>query len=187
MNARVVFARWLVANVLGFVVGSLLGASNDGLIVAMLPRRPALILGDLVFGAAIGAAQWLALRDSGSRSIPPRWILATSVGFVVGARSGTRLASELVAVVPLPLSAAFGICVGASIGLATAWVMRDRLKPSLAFMWVALNVLAWVVGEGIAFSAGFSQAFVAFLALAIASVTWIGLELVHRKTVLPSG
>ena len=158
--------RWMLANALGIVVGSLLGASNDGLVVSMLPRRPALILGDLVFGAAIGAAQWAALRASHSRSVPLQWILATSVGFTVGARSGARFAPGLVAVVPLPLSTAFGLCMGASVGLATAWV--------------GVNALAWILGEGIAFSAGFSQSAVVFLALPIASLTWVGLEFVHR-------
>ena len=181
MNAGELFARWLLANALGFVVGSLLGASNAGLIVAMLPRRPALILGDLVFGAAIGASQWLALRDSGGRTVPPRWILATSVGLAVGARAGTRLAPELIAVVPAPLSSVFGIFMGASIGLATAWVLRDRLRPVLAFGWVALNVLAWVLGEGIAFSRGFSQWSIGFVGLVVASVTWIGVERLDRK------
>ena len=181
MNGGVLFARWLMANVVGFVVGSLLGASNDGLIVATLPRLPGLILGDLVFGAAIGASQWLALRDSRSRSVPPQWILATSVGFAVGARSGTRLAAGLLAVVPVPLSTAFGIFVGASVGLATAWVLRDRLRPVLAFAWVALNALAWVLGEGIAFSHGFSQWSMGLVSLAIASVTWLGFELLHVR------
>ena len=172
--------RWMLANALGIVVGSLLGASNDGLVVSMLPRRPALILGDLVFGAAIGAAQWAALRASHSRSVPLQWILATSVGFTVGARSGARFAPGLVAVVPLPLSTAFGLCMGASVGLATAWVLRDRLTPAHASAWVGVNALAWILGEGIAFSAGFSQSAVVFLALPIASLTWVGLEFVHR-------
>ena len=181
MNRVGVFARWLLANAVGFVVGSLLGASNDGLIVATLPRRPGLILGDLVFGASIGASQWLALRDARSPSIPPQWILATSVGFAVGARFGARFASGLLVFTPVSLSTAFGISMGASLGLATAWVLRDRLSPALAFGWVALNVLAWVLGEGIAFSRGFSQWSVGFVGLAVASVTWFGLELLRRQ------
>ena len=181
MNGWVVFVRWLLANAFGFVVGSLLGASNDGLIVATLPRLPGLILGDLVFGAAIGASQWLALRDSHSHSVPPRWILATSLAFAVGARSGTRLAGTLVAAAPALLSTAFGIFMGASIGLATAWVLRDRLRPALAFGWIALNVLAWVLGEGVAFSRGFSQWSIGFVGLVVASVTWLGVERLRRR------
>lgn len=181
MKGWTLFARWLLANLLGFVIGSLLGASNGSLIVALLSGRPALVLGDLVFGAAIGAAQWLALRNAGPRSVPLQWILATSIGFMVGARSGARFGPELVDAVGTPPSVAFGIIMGASIGLATTWVLRHRLRSTLGVAWTTINVIAWAFGESIAFSLNFSQRSVAFVAVAIASVSWLAIELLPRS------
>lgn len=169
----------MFASVLGFVVGSLLGATDGGLLLTLQPRWLALVLGDLAFGAAIGASQWLAVRGDPTRSLSPLWIPATGLGFTIGARSGARLAQHIVALIPIPLSTAFGLCMGTSIGAATLLVLRSRPRVATALAWLMANALAWVLCEAIAFSTGFSLLAAPLVGLTMALVTWAGLTWVR--------
>lgn len=175
------FLRWLVANLIGFVAGSLLGAANDGVLVSLLPGRAGVLLGDLVFGTAIGGLQWLALHLSPSRALPAAWVLSTALGFALGARTGARVAPIIADATLIPVSAAFGACMGVCLGLSTMLAFGQPLRIATAAVWLAANVVAWIAGESIAFTLGFSQAGVSLVATVIASVSWFGLQFVWRN------
>lgn len=178
MSQPSLFVRWLVANIIGFVIGSQLGATNDGLLVALIPGRAGVLLGDVVFGAAIGALQRIALQHSRHAALPLAWIPATAAGFAIGARSGAHLAFELAALSSLPVGVVFGGFMGLSVGAATL-VSVSPVRPAHVAIWLGLNTLAWTAGEALAFSLGFTQAGVTLVAVTIASVTWAGLGLIR--------
>lgn len=185
MSSNVLLFRWLAANVVGFVVGSLLGATNDGVLVGLIPGRVGVIGGDIVFGAVIGLAQQLALRQAPARALPAAWMVATAVGFAIGARLGGRFASDLAALSLVPVSTVFGLCMGTSLGLTTLPLLSG-VNGRRAVIWVATNALAWILGEGVAFATGFSQVAVSAVALVIALVTWLGLTFVRPLLVTPA-
>ncbi len=162
---------WLVANMAGFLVGSLLGATDGGWISGQLTgslARVGLVVGDLVFGACIGLAQWLVLRALHWRGLSAWWIALTAVGFLVGARLGPivsfRLATETTA-----LAIVFGVVMGAAQGLATWWLVRRMTARS--FLWILVMTMAWIVGESIAFRLDFSHWGVPMVGAAISAVT----------------
>jgi hypothetical protein len=99
---------WLIAPILAKVLG------ND------LPDGVAFVIRGLVFGAVLGAAQWVVLRRWLGRPRP--WVGATAVGMAV---------SQLV-FAAIPISTSFDAVViamirGALLGLATAWLVRKHL------------------------------------------------------------
>lgn len=178
MSQPSLFLRWLVANVIGFVLGSLLGATNDGVLVTLIPGRAGVLLGDIAFGAAIGALQRLAFRHSKATALPVAWIPATAAGFVIGARSGAHVAVDLAAFSSLPVSTVFGGMMGLSLGAATLMTVSP-VQARNAAIWLALNMLAWTLGEAFAFTLGFTQAGVTLVGAVVASVTWVGLRFIR--------
>lgn len=157
----------------GFLVGSLLGATDGGWISSLFSgplARVGLIAGDLVFGACIGLAQWLVLRALHWRGLSAWWIALTAVGFLVGARLGPiisfRLASETAA-----LAVVFGIVMGGAQGVATWWLVRRLTARSV--VWILVMTVAWIVGELIAFHLDFSHWGVPMVGAAIAAVTGV--------------
>ena len=172
-NGRL-FLAWIFMNLIGYLVGSILGATSNGLVPAMIPGMIGLLLGDLIFGATIGLAQWLVLRRKSSLAVSAWWVIASSIGFIVGARSGALLTHQLASDWLQP-SVVFGIIMGGSVGLATMWpLMQITAWPKL-LGWLAISVAAWVLGEGIAFSADFAQTTVPLVALSISGITGLGL------------
>lgn len=169
------FREWLVLNVIGFTLGSLHGATTDGLIPAIIPGMIGLVLGDLVFGGMIGFVQYLALLRTPLLPVNSAWILATSLGFMLGARSGAfftfRITQDWILA-----GVVFGVFMGTSVGLVTAFALFRKLPPVRhILMWVGICILAWIAGESIAFAAHFSLRTVPLVALAIAVITGVGL------------
>lgn len=162
--------KWLGANAVGFTIGSLLGASSGGWIPAQFsgPLTTAgLILGDLVFGACIGLAQWLVLQSTSWRGLSASWVILTALGFTVGARVGPVIAPR-VSTDPNSLAISFGIVMGLAQGVATWVLARTRIRS--AWTWPVMMALAWSLGELIAFRHHFSQWAVPWVGLAVASV-----------------
>ncbi len=161
---------WLVANVIGFMIGNFLGATNGGLIRGLA--------GDLVFGATFGLAQWLVVQDVD----PTRrwrwlaWVLASAVGFTLGVRAAARVAVA-VATDHMLIGLAFGAIVGPIISTALSGVIWWVVRPTgrrLSQWWVAC-ALGWLAGEVTAFAFHFAPSGVPFVALAIAALTGLGL------------
>ena len=175
---------WLVANMAGFFVGSVLGATDGGAIPAFMTgvwERPGLIVGDLVFGACIGLAQWLALRLMLWRNLSPYWVVLTAFGFLVGARLGPIISfrvTSLAAFLPI----VFGIVMGTAQGVATWLLLRRRV--ALAGRWIIVVALAWIVGEVIAFSLAFNHLGTPLVGGAVAVVTGLFLATLRRPTEL---
>ena len=174
------YSFWIAANAIGFVAGSRLGATNDGLAPTTFAGYPGLILGDLIFGASIGLSQWLVIRLTRFMKITPWWVLLTSVGFMLGARSGSLLTYRLEFLHEwLEPSFIFGIFMGGSIGLAT-WFAFHRVIPWKRLpWWLFVSMLAWVFGESVAFDANFVQDTVPQVAVMISAIT--GLELLRLR------
>lgn len=175
-------AFWLIANILGLVVGSLLGATDGGLIPG--------VLGDLVFGATIGLAQWCALAWwlPAKRLRLAAWIPLTTAGFALGVRLGSRLAVG-VSDDHMVIGLAFGVIVGTMVGLAQLTVLYWgwRLAFRRALLWLPISILAWIGGEGIAFAHYFALEGAPLVGVAIGLVKLVGLLLVDPITFrLPS-
>jgi hypothetical protein len=123
---------WPLAILLGFPIGGY--AAN--IIVGKIDSVGAALLGGLIAGAIIGAAQWLALR-----SIVPRvWIAATSIGMAAGLTAGAALVDYGISRADLALMGAVtGLAVG---GLQASLFAR---RGSGALWWVAVNPPAWAL------------------------------------------
>ena len=170
---------WVFANIIGFLIGNTLGATNDGLVSHLMSGRilPH-IVGDWIFGASFGVAQWLVLRRffPQSRSSLKWWILACMVGFMVGARLGARFA-PMVSDDTVLVGIAFGALMGLSLSVAqcAALWLSGTLKTGRSLLWILVSIVAWIIGESIAFHFGFVLFAVPIEALAIALVSGIAL------------
>lgn len=178
-KARPFGAAWIVANVIGFFIGSLLGATDGGLVSQVMGSGAiAKVMGDLVFGFCFGTAQWFILYRFYPESRPRLWwwIVASMVGFSIGARLGALIA-PLAGSSQLAIGLVFGIVMGTSLGIVQWGAIRilGALKTERAAGWMVASILAWILGESIAFQLRFSQAGVPLVALAIALVTGIAL------------
>lgn len=166
--------EWLILNPIGFTLGSLHGATNGGFVTMVIPGMIGLVLGDLVFGAMFGFVQYLVFRRTGFMPATIWWIVASSIGFTVGARLGSLLTFRIVQDWTLA-GVVFGVFMGTSIGLATTFVLFPEFTPSRVLAWLGTCILAWIAGESIAFAAHFSLQTVPLVALAIAGITGLGL------------
>jgi hypothetical protein len=123
---------WPLAILVGFPIGCY--AAN--IIVGKIDSVGAALLGGLIAGAIIGAAQWLALR-----SIVPRvWVVATSVGMAAGLTAGAALVDYGISRADLAL---MGAVTGLAVGGLQAFLLARR--GSGALWWVAVNPLAWAL------------------------------------------
>ncbi|MBA3873529.1 MAG: hypothetical protein H0X30_30730 [Anaerolineae bacterium] len=170
---------WIFANIIGFLIGNALGATNDGLVSHLMSGRilPH-IIGDWIFGASFGVAQWLVLRRffPNSRSSLRWWIPACMIGFMVGARLGARFA-PMVGDDTFLVGIAFGALMGISLSTiqCIALWLSGTLKSARPLLWIPVSIVAWIIGESIAFHFGFVLFGVPIEALAIALVSGIAL------------
>jgi hypothetical protein len=127
---------WLLwtAGFLAFPIGGALATGATGRINDV----GSALIGGMVAGAVIGTGQWLVAR----RLLDPQtWIPATAlamgIGLLVGAWAvgyGTSL-GEL---------ALMGFITGIPLGVAQAYLLRDRLAN--AWVWAAAMPLLWALG-----------------------------------------
>jgi hypothetical protein len=181
MHTYYFFLIWIFLNIIGFVSGSLLGATSVGWIPKLIPGMPGILLGDLVFGAVIGLFQWLALKRFPGFRISTWWIVLLSLGFTVGARSGSLL-TYWIANEWLPPSVVFGVFMGAGTGAAVLPVLWKRVADRYLLLWVGVSVVAWILGESIAFSTDFAQSTVPGVALVIGALKGLGLLWLGRAS-----
>jgi len=179
-----IYLTWVIMNLIGFMLGSILGATNNGVVPIIIPGMLGILLGDLIFGATIGLAQWLALRHSSPLTMSAWWIVASSFGFMLGARSGALLTYRLVNEW-LPPSVIFGVFMGGCISLATIWPLSQISAWPRSLGWIIISVPAWILGEGIAFAADFSQTTVPLVALTIGAITGLELLRLQSNTTVP--
>lgn len=146
------FGQWLVANLLGLLVGGMLaipiGFGLGDVAIKSLGELAGGIVTSLLFGVilggVLGGAQALALRDQIER--PYRWAAASVIGGVLGFMlpltlffvSGTmETADDTVVAITL------GFSYGLLVGIAQWFVLRERTPK--AGWWIAISALAMVL------------------------------------------
>ncbi|MCB9453950.1 MAG: hypothetical protein H6672_21160 [Anaerolineaceae bacterium] len=176
MIQRRQWVEWILANVAGLLIGSVLGATDGGLVHG--------IVGDLLLGASIGVCQWWALR----RYLDHRpglgwWPFVTTFGYTAGVVLGRRFASTITTE-HLLLGLVFGVFVGVPLGLAQAIAVR-RLSGGqrAALVWFLAALAAWIAGELVAFLFYFRLEGVPFVGLAVALLSGLALPLMIDRSV----
>ncbi|GAB4458526.1 MAG: hypothetical protein Kow0070_12330 [Anaerolineales bacterium] len=174
------FLEWLALNFLGFVLGSLHGATTTGFVPMVIPGMAGLLLGDLIFGGMVGFSQYLVFARTRFLPATLGWILTHSLGFTLGARTGALLTFRITQNWTLA-GVVFGVIMGTSIALLTAFALFKKVSPVQMIIWLMTCILAWVAGESIAFASNFSLFTVPLVALAIAAITALGLSLLQPR------
>ena len=98
------------------------------------------------------------------------------IGFMVGARLGARFA-PLVGEDTFWVGIAFGALTGLSLSSMQCIAMwsSGAFKTRNSVLWIPVSIVAWIIGETIAFHFGFVLFGVPIEALAIALVSGIAL------------
>ena len=125
--------RWLLT-ALAFPPAGYLAHAIAGPIDAV----PAALIGGVVTGAGVGAAQWALLRHRGVT--PPSWVAATAVGLAAGLAVGASLVSYRTDISSLALMGAFS---GLGVGLAqgVTFGSSKRMVP-----WAVATAVLWALG-----------------------------------------
>ncbi len=174
--------EWIIATVIGFSIGTFLGANKVGL-VQHIP-------GDFLFGLSIGLAQLPVLY----RYLPKPnnsiylWVIATTFAFpisvVLGRRSITFFAppSDM-------LNFCFGIGMGLGHGIIQSLAIRFFL-PSVRWrfiFWIPFALVGWIIAEVISSGANYTLALSIPTGLALALFTTIAWLLIFRSSgILPA-
>jgi hypothetical protein len=153
--------RWLLV-ALAFPVAGEIGH----LIAGRVDSVSAAILGGVVTGAGLGAAQWTLLRR---RGVGIRWIPATAAGLGVGLAAGAAMVSYRTDISSLALMGA--IC-GLAIGIAQG-AMLGSTKRMLG--WGAATATLWAVGWTVTTAGGIrvDEQFVVFGAYGAITSTFL--------------
>jgi hypothetical protein len=127
---------WLLwtAGFLAFPIGGALATGATGRINDV----GSALIGGLIAGAVIGTGQWLVAR----RLLDPRtWIPATAVAMSIGLGVGAWAVGYGTSLGELAL---MGFITGIPLGVAQAYLLRDRLAN--AWVWAAAMPLLWALG-----------------------------------------
>jgi hypothetical protein len=128
---------WLLwtAGFLAFPIG---GALATG-VVGRINDFSSALIGGLVAGAVIGTGQWLLARRLLGN--PRTWIPATAVAMGIGLAVGAWVVGYGTSLGELAL---MGAITGIPLGVAQAYLLRDRLAN--AWVWGAAMPLLWALG-----------------------------------------
>jgi hypothetical protein len=176
------YPRWIAANgwaeAAGLGTTLLLGRAaapvlerQAGLVPVLLAALAAVVLGILLEGVVVGAAQARVLRAALHPLSAASWIRATMIGagiaWLLGmipstlatltastVSSGAASLDEPAAAVQYGLAVLLGGITGPVLGLAQWWVLRRHVAR--AGRWIVANALAWAAGMVVIF-AGMDQ------------------------------
>jgi hypothetical protein len=122
-------AGFLAFPIAGVLATALVGRIND---------VGSALIGGLVAGAVIGTGQWLVARHL----LDPRtWIPATALAMSIGLGVGAWVVGYGTSLGELAL---MGAITGIPLGIAQAYLLRDRLAN--AWVWAAAMPLLWALG-----------------------------------------
>jgi hypothetical protein len=127
---------WLLwtAGFVAFIIG---GALATG-VVGRINDLGSALVGGMIAGAVIGAGQWLVAR----RLLDPQtWIPATALAMGIGLAVGAWAVGYGTSLGELAL---MGFITGIPLGVAQAYLLRDRLAN--AWVWGAAVPLLWALG-----------------------------------------
>lgn len=167
---------WPVAVLLGFPIGGLVA----DLVVDGVDSVGAALVGGLIAGAIIGAAEWFALR----RWVSWLWVAATSVGMAVGLAAGAALVDYGISRGDVVV---MGAVTGVGVGALQALVLA-RHRVSGAFWWAIANPPAWALGwlvTSYVITTNIEEQFTNFGAsgtLVFGLLTWLVLAVLFRDT-----
>ncbi|MGZ5403888.1 MAG: hypothetical protein ACXWDL_04510 [Nocardioides sp.] len=133
-------ARWMVS-FLGFPLGGLTAMLLSGPVDSMA----AAILGGLLTGTVLGAAQAVAMRFD-----LLLWALATAVGLAIGLAVGASVIDFRTGLGDLVVQGAIS---GLGVGAAQCFVLVRRTGP-IAFLWPAYLAATWSIGWAVTTSVG---------------------------------
>ena len=126
--------RWPVAILVSLPIGGYIA----DLVVDGVDSVEAALVGGLVVGAVIGAAEWFVLRVL----VSWLWILATIAGMAVGLVAGAALVDYGT---DRPDLALMGALNGLGVGVMQALVLMRHRIPG-AIWWAVANPPAWALG-----------------------------------------
>lgn len=159
--------RWVLANVVGEVVGFGLAAAIGATAAPLVERAEdiyQLLIGvgvvaavGIVEGSVVGFAQWLALRLALPGLTPRAWVGATvagaiaawGAGMAIGTLAGDRLGA-FAGASPLLAAALIGAVAGTLLSVFQWLVLRRSLRS--AGRWVPVHAIAWALGMVVAFA-----------------------------------
>jgi hypothetical protein len=127
---------WLLwtAGFLAFPIGGALATGATG----RINDFGSALVGGLIAGAVIGTGQWLVAR----RLLDPQtWIPATAMAMGIGLGIGAWAVGYGTSLGELAL---MGFITGIALGVAQAYLLRDRLAN--AWVWAAAMPLLWALG-----------------------------------------
>jgi len=125
---------WPVAILVSFPIGGYIA----DLVVDGVDSVGAALVGGLIVGAIIGAAEWFVLRQR----VSWLWIPATTVGMAVGLIAGAALVDYGIGRGDLAL---MGAVNGLAVGVMQALVLARHRIPG-AIWWAVANPPAWALG-----------------------------------------
>jgi hypothetical protein len=124
--------RWLLV-ALAFPVAGEVGH----LVAGHVDSVSAAVLGGVVTGAGLGAAQWALLRH---RGVGLTWVAATAAGLSAGLAAGAALVSYRTDISSLAL---MGAISGLGVGIAQGFVLGNARRMLL---WTAATAALWAIG-----------------------------------------
>src|SRR5215207_1071672 len=125
---------WPVAILVSFPIGGYLA----DLVVDGVDSVGSALVGGLIAGLLIGAAEWFTLR----RWVSWLWIVATTIGMATGLTAGAALVDYGISRVDLLI---MGAVTGLGVGALQALVL-SRSRVAGAFWWAVANPPAWALG-----------------------------------------
>jgi len=182
--------KWVIASALGSAAGVILwlalGAALEA--VGLESGSPSTVTRTLIpgvvgaaFGTPFGIAQWLILRGRVGRA--GRWVLATTLGYVVVFLFGANAFPQGASV---DLSAPQQILLGAALGAAVAlppsilqWLLVLRRQILKAGWWVMASAASWALGFAISFALRLAFGELTFIAGPVTALALTGLAMVR--------
>ena len=167
----------------GFVAFFIGGALATGVVGRVNDVGSALI-GGLIAGAVIGTGQWLVARRLLGN--PQTWIPATAVAMSIGLAVGAWAVGYGTSLGELAL---MGFITGIPIGVAQAYLLRDRLAN--AWLWAAAIPLLWALGWTVTTAGGINvdqqfAVFGAYGAITFMALSGIVLDRLRAATSPPT-
>ena len=155
-------ALWVLANVIGFSLGELIGGKNGlfGLISHWSGIQAGWwwALGCVPYGFTFGVFERALMQPARVSRFQVTllqswaWPIASALGYAIGIGIGEKFTFGI-APSPMLLGPVFGLYVGLFLGIVQALALRDQYAH--AWRWVPACVLVWVIGEWVAFMLGF--------------------------------